>query len=326
MFGVYLSRTNASGFGIIAKIMIIRGVCVALAKIGFIGMGLMGIPMSCRLLAAGYAVTVWNRNFAKTQQPVKQGARAASSIADLCENSDIIMLCVSDTAAVEDIVLSRSGILNNITAGKIIIDFSSIDPQATRHLANRVSDKACHWLDAPVSGGVAGAEQGTLAVMAGGEETILDSVRSLLEPLSQRVTYMGSVGAGQVTKICNQMIVSCNVLVMAEVMALADMSGVDSRKIPQALKGGFADSIPLQLTGSRMAERDYEPVKWHVKTLLKDLDMASSLATNNGSLIPMAGLGAELMRMHASKGFNESDPSTFIEMYLENHQKDKESK
>jgi 3-hydroxyisobutyrate dehydrogenase len=299
---------------------------VTLAKIGFIGMGLMGIPMTCRLLAAGYGVTVWNRNPEKTQQPVKKGARAVNSIADLCENSDIIMMCVSDTAAVEDIVLSRLGILDNITAGKIIIDFSSIDPEATRHLAKYVSDKGCHWLDTPVSGGVAGAEQGTLAVMAGGEESILDSVRSLLEPLSQRVTYMGDVGSGQVTKICNQMIVSCNVLVMAEVMALADMSGVDSRKIPQALKGGFADSIPLQITGSRMAERDYEPVKWRVKTLLKDLDMASSLAKDNGSSIPMAGLGSELMRLHASKGFNDSDPSTFIEMYLTKQQKDKESK
>jgi 3-hydroxyisobutyrate dehydrogenase len=126
---------------------------------------------------------------------------------------------------------------------------------------------------------------------------------------------MGDVGAGQVTKICNQMIVSCNVLVMAEVMALAEKSGVDSALIPQALQGGFADSIPLQLTGPRMAQRDYEPVKWHVKTLLKDLDMANTLAKNKLSSVPMAGLGAELMRQHASKGFNESDPCTLIELY-----------
>jgi 3-hydroxyisobutyrate dehydrogenase len=289
---------------------------VALAKIGFIGMGLMGIPMSCRLLAAGYPVTVWNRNTAKTQIPAAKGAQVASSLAQLCQQSDVIMLCVSDTAAVEDIVLSDNGLFSHLEAGKIIIDFSSIDPQATRELANKVAEKSCHWLDTPVSGGVAGAEQGTLAIMAGGSEKVLDSVRPILEPLSARITRMGDVGSGQVTKICNQMIVSCNVLVMAEVMALAEKSGVDSGKIPQALKGGFADSIPLQLTGPRMAERDYEPVKWHVKTLLKDLDMANSLAKGNLSSIPMAGLGAELMRLHASKGFNESDPSTLIEMYL----------
>ena len=298
---------------------------MALARIGFIGMGLMGIPMSCRLLAAGYPVKVWNRNPEKMALSAAHGATIATSIAQLCADVDIIMLCVSDTAAVEEIVLANHGVLENLNTEQIIIDFSSIDPEATRNLAKQVSEKSCHWLDTPVSGGVAGAEQGTLAIMAGGDEDILDSVRPILEPLSQRITRMGDVGAGQVTKICNQMIVSCNVLVMAEVMALAEKSGVDSRQMPQALKGGFADSIPLQLTGPRMAERDYQPVKWHVKTLLKDLDMANGLAKDNLSSIPMAGLGAELMRLHASKGFNDSDPSTFIEMYLANQLSAQES-
>ena len=294
------------------------------ANIGFIGMGLMGIPMSCRLLTAGLNVTVWNRNSEKTLLPKNNGAQVAQSIKELCLNCDIIMLCVSDTAAVEAVITGCGGVLENLKAGQIVIDFSSIDPEATRQLAKAVDEKQAHWLDTPVSGGVAGAEQGTLAIMAGGEDAILDSVRPYLEPLSQRITRMGDVGAGQVTKICNQMIVSCNVLVMSEVMALAEKSGVDSRQLPQALKGGFADSIPLQLTGPRMAERDYEPVKWHVKTLLKDLDMANTLAKNNSSSIPIAGLGAELMRLHASKGFNDSDPATLIEMYLANPQGSKE--
>jgi 3-hydroxyisobutyrate dehydrogenase len=288
---------------------------VAFVKIGFIGMGLMGIPMSCRLLTAGYSVSVWNRNPEKTHIPASQGAHIASSIIQLCHDVDIIMLCVSDTAAVEEIVLARGGLLENLTAGKIVIDFSSIDPEVTRELATHVANKSCTWLDTPVSGGVAGAEQGTLAIMAGGDAAVLDSVRPILQTLSQSITRMGDVGAGQVTKICNQMIVSCNVLVMAEVLALAEKSGVDSRQIPLALQGGFADSIPLQITGPRMAQRDYEPVKWHVKTLLKDLDMANTLAKNNTSAIPMAGLGAELMRQHAGKGFNNSDPCTLIEMY-----------
>jgi 3-hydroxyisobutyrate dehydrogenase len=288
---------------------------VALARIGFIGMGLMGIPMSCRLLAAGYPVTVWNRNPIKTVLPAAQGASIATSIAQLCADVDMIMLCVSDTSAVEEIVLAEAGLLNSLKAGQIVIDFSSIEPEATRRLAKEVALKSAHWLDTPVSGGVAGAEQGTLAVMAGGDESVLDSVRPILAPLSQRVTRMGDVGAGQVAKICNQMIVSCNVLVMAEVMALAEKSGVDSNQLPQALSGGFADSIPLQLTGPRMAQRDYQPVKWHVKTLLKDLDMANGLAKDSLSAIPMAGLGAELMRQHAGKGFNDSDPCTLIELY-----------
>lgn len=288
---------------------------VALAEIGFIGMGLMGIPMTCRLLTAGYPVTVWNRNPEKVAIAAEQGAKVATSIAQLCKSADIVMLCVSDTVAVEEIVLARNGLLESLKPGSIIIDFSSIDPQSTRNLAEKVASKSCHWLDTPVSGGVAGAEQGSLAIMAGGDADVLDSVRPILQVLSQSITRMGDVGAGQVTKICNQMIVSCNVLVMAEVMALAEKSGVDSALIPQALQGGFADSIPLQLTGPRMAQRDYEPVKWHVKTLLKDLDMANTLAKNKLSSVPMAGLGAELMRQHASKGFNESDPCTLIELY-----------
>ena len=297
---------------------------MALAKIGFIGMGLMGIPMSCRLLTAGYPVSVWNRNPQKTHTPASQGAQVVSNIAQLCNDADIIMICVSDTAAVQEIVLSSGGLLENLTAGKIVIDFSSIDPEATRKLAVQVANKSCSWLDTPVSGGVAGAEQGTLAIMAGGNADVLDSVRPILQVLSQSITRMGGVGTGQVTKICNQMIVSCNVLVMAEVMALAEKSGVDSRQIPQALKGGFADSIPLQLTGPRMAHRDYDPIKWHVKTLLKDLDMANTLAKNNLSAVPMAGLGAELMRQHASKGFNDSDPCTLIEMYQDKKVADKQ--
>lgn len=301
---------------------------MALQRIGFIGMGLMGTPMSCRLMEAGFSVSVWNRNPDKTQKLANAGATVASSIKELCQNSDVIMICVSDAQAVKDLVLSENGVLEGLSDGsrkelseelkeaKIIIDFSSIDPDTTRELAAHVATKGCHWLDTPVSGGVVGAEQGTLAIMAGGDAKVLDSVRPILECLSQRVTRMGDVGAGQVTKICNQMIVSCNVLVMAEVMALAEKAGVDSDKIPKALQGGFADSIPLQITGPRMAERDYEPVKWHVKTLLKDLDMAKCLAKDNLSSVPMAGLGADLMRQHASKGFKDSDPSTLIEMYI----------
>ncbi len=288
---------------------------MALARIGFVGMGLMGIPMSCRLLAAGCPVLVWNRDPSKTAKAAEHGAQVATSLAQLCRSVDVIMLCVSDTNAVQEIVLANNGLLDNLKAAQIIIDFSSIEPEATRILADKVATKSAHWIDAPVSGGVAGAEQGSLAIMAGGDETILDSIRPILKNLSQRVTRMGDVGSGQVTKICNQMIVSCNVLVMAEVMALAEKSGVDSQKIPEALKGGFADSIPLQLTGTRMAERDFQPIKWHVKTLLKDLDMANSLAKDQLSAIPMAGLGAELMRQHTGRGFNDSDPSTLIEMY-----------
>lgn len=287
-------------------------------RIGFIGMGLMGIPMSLRLLQAGYDVTVWNRNPSKTHLPVESGATQAASVAELVSGSDVVMLCVTDTQAVESVVFGPGGVAESARAGQILIDFSSIDPAATRVMAERLLAQAgMRWVDAPVSGGVAGAEQGTLAIMAGGEAADIEQVLPLLQPLSQRVTRMGPVGSGQVTKVCNQMLVSCNVLVMAEVMALAEKAGVDASQIPAALKGGFADSIPLQLTGPRMAARDFEPVKWHVKTLLKDLDMANTLGKSLHSAVPMAGLGAELMRLHASQGHADCDPCTLIHLYAE---------
>lgn len=286
--------------------------------IGFIGLGLMGAPMCQRLLAAGYSLTVWNRTPEKTLPLKSAGAHVADSIAELVEGSDVIMLCVTDTAAVESVVFANYGVIGSGSENKILIDFSSIDPAVTKRMAEQLHQvTGMHWIDAPVSGGVTGAEQGTLAVMAGGDESTLNQVRPILAHLSQRVTHMGPVGSGQVTKICNQMLVSCNVLVMAEAMALAEKSGVDASLIPTALQGGFADSIPLQLTGPRMAKSEFDPVKWHVKTLLKDLNMANTLSLNAQSATPMSGLGAEIMRLHASQGYSEKDPSTLVNLYRE---------
>jgi len=291
---------------------------MAQPTIGFIGMGLMGVPMTLRLLGAGYEVRVWNRSIDKCAGVVSAGAILTDKLDDLVRHSDIVMLCVTDTAAVSDIVFGEAGVANSARAGQVLVDFSSIEPQATRMMADRFyTTSGCIWIDAPVSGGVAGAEQGTLAIMAGGPEDVLATIRPVLAPLSQRVTRVGDVGSGQVTKICNQMLVSCNVLVMAEVMALAEKAGVDAEQIPVALKGGFADSIPLQLTGPRMAKRDFDEVKWHVKTLLKDLDMANNLAKIMNSSAPMVGLGAELLGLRASQVNAERDPCTLVSMYVE---------
>lgn len=289
-----------------------------MARIGFIGLGLMGVPMARRLLQAGHSLTVWNRSSEKSRILLADGAVVASSIADLVVDVDIIMLCVSNADAVRDVVCGRQGIMSYARKGQTLVDFSSIDPSSTTSMAETLYQRcgAC-WVDAPVSGGVAGAESGQLVVMAGGAEEIIDSIRPVLAAVAQRVTRMGPVGAGQVTKICNQMLVSCNALVMAEMMALAEKAGVSSERIPAALAGGFADSIPLQLTGPRMAAKDFDPVKWHVKTLLKDLDMANALASGLTSSVPMTGLAAELMRQHASRGNQDRDPATLIELYTE---------
>ena len=181
-----------------------------LPSLGFAGIGLMGLPMCRRLLAAGYPLTVWNRNPDKCAPLVAAGARHVSSPADLCAHADIVMLCLADTAVVREVVFGTGGIAEGAKNGQLLVDFSSLEPTATREMAAALAEKSgMDWLDSPVSGGVVGAEAGSLAIMVGGAAADLERVRPVLLSLGQRVTHMGGVGAGQVTKACNQMIVAC---------------------------------------------------------------------------------------------------------------------
>ncbi|MFZ4503661.1 MAG: NAD(P)-dependent oxidoreductase [Methylovulum sp.] len=283
-------------------------------KLGFIGIGLMGKPMVLRLLAAGNSVHVWNRSEEKLAAVVSAGAEACLSLSQLVHAVDVMLVCLSDSEAVAEVV--KHSILPYGSHGKLIIDLSSIHPETTRELAALVKQqRGMAWVDAPVSGGVNGAEQGNLAIMAGGHADDIAIARVVLKPLYQQLTHMGEVGAGQLTKICNQMIVSCNLLVIAEMMALAKQAGVDATKIPQALAGGFADSKPLQITGQEMAEEHFSQVKWRVKTLLKDLNMAVDVASSQGQAIPMSGLAAQLLQLHGHHGYLEQDPATLIKMF-----------
>ncbi|XHF32330.1 NAD(P)-dependent oxidoreductase [Pseudomonas chlororaphis] len=285
-------------------------------SLGFAGIGLMGLPMCRRLLAAGYPLTVWNRNPAKCAPLVEAGARQVATPAELCEQADVVMLCLADTAVVREVVFGPAGVAEGAKPGQLLVDFSSLEPTATREMAAELADKkGMAWLDSPVSGGVVGAEAGSLAIMVGGDAADLDRVRPVLLELGQRVTHMGGVGAGQVTKACNQMIVACNALVIAEVVALAEQAGVDASLIAEALAGGFADSKPLQILAPQMAESRFEPVKWHVRTLLKDLDTAVKFSRETGSATPISGLAAQLMRLHGAQGFLQKDPATLVQMY-----------
>lgn len=287
----------------------------SLPTLAFAGIGLMGLPMCRRLLAAGYPLMVWNRSPDKCTALLEQGAQRADSPAAL-GGADIILMCLADTAAVREVVFGAGGIAENARVGQVLVDLSSTDPASTREMAAELLDKTgVHWVDAPVSGGTPGAEAGTLAIMAGGRQVDIDRVAPVLAQLGQRLTRMGEVGAGQVTKVCNQMIVACNSLVIAEVVALAEQAGVDARLIAPALAGGFADSKPLQILAPQMAERCFEPIKWHVRTLLKDLDTAAKLAHEQGSAAPMSGLAAQLMRLHGSQGYLQQDPATLVQLY-----------
>lgn len=293
---------------------------MSLPRIAFAGIGLMGLPMTRRLLAAGFPLTVWNRTPDKCTPLLELGARCAETPAELCAEADILMLCLADTAVVREVVFGPGGVVEGARAGQVLVDFSSLEPAATREMAAELERRTgVHWIDAPVSGGTPGAEAGTLAIMAGGREEDVERVRPVLAHLGQRLTRMGEVGAGQVTKVCNQMIVACNALVIAEVVALAEKAGVDASLLAPALAGGFADSRPLQILAPQMAESCFEPVKWHVRTLLKDLDTATRLSREEGSATPMSGLAAQLMRLHGSQGNLERDPATLIELYREEH-------
>lgn len=293
---------------------------MSLPRIAFAGIGLMGLPMTRRLLAAGFPLTVWNRTPDKCTPLLELGARRAETPAELCAEADILMLCLADTAVVREVVFGPGGLVEGARAGQVLVDFSSLEPAATREMAAELERRTgVHWIDAPVSGGTPGAEAGTLAIMAGGREEDVERVRPVLAHLGQRLTRMGEVGAGQVTKVCNQMIVACNALVIAEVVALAEKAGVDASLLAPALAGGFADSRPLQILAPQMAESCFEPVKWHVRTLLKDLDTATRLSHEEGSATPMSGLAAQLMRLHGSQGNLERDPATLIELYREEH-------
>jgi 3-hydroxyisobutyrate dehydrogenase len=265
-------------------------------KLGFIGIGLMGKPMTLRLLAAGHEVAVWNRSAEKLKEVVQKGARAADSPAGVARAADIVMMCVTDQKAAEQVLFGPDGVIHSAKPQKLVVDFSSIAPASARGFAARLEEKGMGLVDAPVSGGVAGAEQGTLAIMAGGRPEHIERVRPVVMHLAARFTRMGDSGAGQVAKLCNQAIVGSLVAVIAEAIRLAEAAGVDAKMLPEALKGGFADSLPLQIFGARMAARRFDPPLAAAATMLKDLQNAAAVADEKQVWMPMVERALELYR------------------------------
>jgi 3-hydroxyisobutyrate dehydrogenase len=207
-------------------------------------------------------------------------------------------MCVTDAAAVDDVVFGTAGLASVPGAGKMVVDFSSIHPDKTRAIAARLKEtNGMGWIDAPVSGGTKGAEEGTLAVMAGGDSADIERVRPYVLAMARRLTHMGPTGAGQMTKLCNQVIVGCAMAVLAEATRLAVNSGIDAVRLPEALAGGFADSIPLQLFVPRMVQGIHTPPLGHIATMLKDLDTVAEVAHDTSTPVPMASLAAQLFRL-----------------------------
>jgi 3-hydroxyisobutyrate dehydrogenase len=277
-------------------------------KLGYLGLGLMGLPMSLRLLNAGHDVSVWNRSAGKAAPLVEAGARSAGSPREVANAASIVFMCVTDAHAVEEVVFGHEGLAAAPGKGKLVVDFSSIHPDAARAVAARLkAANGMGWIDAPVSGGTKGAEEGTLAVMAGGDAADIERVRPYVLAMARRLTHMGPTGAGQTTKLCNQVIVGCAMAVLAEATRLATNAGIDAGRLPEALAGGFADSIPLQLFVPRMVQDIHSPPLGHIATMLKDLDTVIEVARDTTSPVPMASLAAQLFRMAKTSRGEDAD-------------------
>lgn len=277
-------------------------------KIAFLGMGLMGSRMATRLLQAGFQVAVWNRTSAACHPLIDLGATALSlnQIADY----PVILTCLADDQAVQSVF---EQIVPYLVADQIIVDFSSLSVQQTHALAAQAQTRQVNWIDSPVSGGTAGAEQGSLVIFAGGDATMIEHLDPIYAALSQRVTRMGDTGTGQATKICNQLIVAANSTLIAEAVALAGLAGVDTRLLAPALAGGFADSKPFQILAPRMATQTFEPVQWKVQTLSKDLNNAVQLAQSFDLNVPVATQALSQLQIHQAQGFAEADLATVIQ-------------
>ncbi|WP_116140308.1 NAD(P)-dependent oxidoreductase [Trinickia diaoshuihuensis] len=287
--------------------------------IGFCGPGLMGAPMIRHLLRAGHTVWVWNRTREKARALVADGAQVVDAPHDLRRHAQSVFLCVSDTRAVEEVVFGPGGLLGDDPAGasagrvRWIVDHSSISPVATRQYAACVARYGIGWIDAPVSGGVPGAEAGTLAVMAGGEAADIAQLEPVIGAYAARVTHMGEAGAGQMTKLCNQAIVCATVAGIAEAVGLAQAAGIDASRLPQALAGGWADSVLLRTFVPRMTESGHAPLG-SLRTFQKDIDTVADAARSTGAVVPVVGTVQQLLRLGAAMGLADADLAAFIDI------------
>ncbi|MEL6235381.1 MAG: NAD(P)-dependent oxidoreductase [Pseudomonadota bacterium] len=282
------------------------------ARIGFAGLGLMGLPMALRLVEAGHAVTVWNRSAEKAAPAVAAGARPAESPAALAAGADVVMACLTDARAVEAVLFGPQGI-GAVTGPRLFVDFSSMDPALTRDFAARLAAaNGMGWVDAPVSGGTPAAKEGRLTIMAGGSEADFARAAPLMSPLAARVTHMGPVGTGQMTKLVNQIISGCTMAVVAEAVNFAQAAGVDATRLTEALAGGFADSAPFQLLAPRMAARRFEDPLGTVAMMLKDLDTVAEQGSAHRAALPMTSQARALMQAAVAAGRAGEDISTIV--------------
>jgi 3-hydroxyisobutyrate dehydrogenase len=270
-------------------------------SVGFIGLGTMGMPMVRNLMKAGFTVMVYNRTAAKAERMANEGATRAASPKQVAAASPVVVTCVSDTADVESVVLGPNGIVEGIKSGSVVIDMSTISPEATRRIADRLRGEGCHMLDAPVSGGEQGAIDGTLSIMVGGDAAVLERCRPVLQAMGKTIVHVGPNGMGQTVKLMNQVLVAGNLNAAVEALMFAKRQGVDLVKAIDAIKGGAAGSWQFTNLAPRMVKRDFRP-GFKVGLMQKDLKLVMEAARATRTPLPGTSLVHQM--------FSSLDPTT----------------
>jgi len=283
--------------------------------LGYVGVGLMGLPMVKHLLPRGYAIRAYDIVPTQVEAARAAGARAAASPADAATDVDFVLLNLPTNEAVEQAVFGADGVATVLRPPQLLVDFSTIKVDKCKAWAGQLAEMTgCGWIDAPVSGGPPASGAGTLTVMAGGAAADIERARPLFADVAARFTHMGPTGAGMAAKMLNQLIVGCGHAVMAEAIVLAESAGIDAAKLPECLAGGHADGSLLQKLYPRMVQRDFAPLGY-ARQLLKDLEMVNEFAAGLKAPTPMMGEALSLYRMLIHLGHAELDTGALLKLY-----------
>ena len=284
-------------------------------QIGFVGLGIMGAPMALNLIKAGFSLRVYNRtDRPRVQEVVDAGGERVATPAAAADGSDVIITNVTDTPDVEEVILGENGVLQTARAGATVIDMSTISPRVTRDIAAALGEKGVHMLDAPVSGGDVGAQQGTLSIMVGGEQSVFDDCLPVFEAMGKNINLIGDNGAGQTTKACNQIAVSVANLAMAEALMLAAASDLDVGKVLDAISGGAAGSWNLTNLGPRILKGDFAP-GFMVRLQQKDLKLVLEAANDVKLALPGVSLVHQFFNIVERLGCADEGTQALIKAY-----------
>jgi len=283
-------------------------------NIGFIGLGIMGKPMAKNLLKAGHTLVVYDVVEAPVKELVAAGATAGSSPKDVASRNDLIITMLPNSPHVKKAVLGEGGVIEGATPGSVLVDMSSIAPLASREVAAELAKKGVEMLDAPVSGGEPKAIDGTLAIMVGGKEAVFEKMKDVLLKMGSSAVLCGDIGAGNVTKLANQIIVALNIAAMSEAFVLATKAGVDPERVFNAIKGGLAGSTVLNAKAPMVLEGNYKP-GFRIELHIKDLQNALDTAHENGTPIPLTAQIMEIMQALKVDGKQANDHGGIIQFY-----------